>query len=148
MDSFNSGARAKARRGLPPAVAALAAALLMACAQSTPVPAQDSAAAGPAASPASADLQALVRAVSDDARRISGVDASRVRVLEAAAVTWSDGSLGCPEPNRYYTQALVPGYRVRIDAGGRSLVYHANARGSWVLCPADRARPPVGDGRA
>ena len=146
MDSFKS-ARATVRPAFPPAVAALAAALLMACAQSTPVPAPETsmAATGPAAS---AELQALVRAVSDDARRISGADPSRIRVLEAAAVTWSDGSLGCPEANRFDTQALVPGYRVRIDAAGTVLVYHANARGAWVLCPADRARPPVGDGRA
>ena len=140
MDSFDSSVRAQVRHGLSRAGLALAAASLMACAQSTPVPPADPA--------ASAELQALVRAVSDDARRISGVDASRIRVLEAAAVTWSDGALGCPEPNRFYTQALVPGYRVRIDAGGKLLVYHANARGSWVLCPADRARAPVGDGRA
>ena len=147
MDSFKSSARATVRHAFPPAVAALAAALLMACAQSTPVPAPEAstAATGPGAS---AELQALVRAVSDDARRISGADSGRIRVLEAAAVTWSDGSLGCPEANRFYTQALVPGYRVRIDAAGKLLVYHANARGSWVLCPADRARPPVGDGRA
>jgi hypothetical protein len=101
---------------------------------------------GPAA--AGTDLQALIRQVSDDAARRSGVDASRVRVLEAGAVTWSDGSLGCPEPDRMYTQALVPGYRIRVEAGGQQFDYHAGARGTWRLCPAERARPPLpGGGR-
>jgi len=138
----SAGALRRSVRGLP--VALLGATLLGACAQPTPRQTMT-----PAPSPAaSAELQALIRAVSDDAQRVSGVDASRIRVLEAAAVTWSDGSLGCPAPGRLYTQALVPGYRVRLDAGGRSLIYHANARGNWVLCPAERARQPVGGGRA
>jgi hypothetical protein len=27
-------------------------------------------------------------------------------VVSAKAVTWSDGSLGCPEPGKLYTQAF------------------------------------------
>jgi len=99
---------------------------------------------GPAA--AGNDLQSLIRTVSDDAARRSGVDAGRVRVLEAGAVTWSDGSLGCPEPDRMYTQALVPGYRIRVEAGGQQFDYHAGTRGTWRLCPAERARPPLQNG--
>jgi hypothetical protein len=145
MDSFNRGAPATGWRAATLALGVLVAALPAACAPATPSPSPVTDASKPAAS---AELQALVRAVSDDAQRISGADASRIRVLDAAAVTWSDGSLGCPAPNRFYTQALVPGYRVRIEAGGKVFVYHANARGDWALCPAERARPPVGDGRA
>ena len=47
-----------------------------------------------------------------------------LKVLSAEAVTWSDGSLGCPEPGMMYTQALVPGYRVQIR-GGRT--------GIWII---------------
>ena len=134
------------------AVPLLAVVLLVGCAPAVSVPVTPapmnpaSTTPGPAAG--GNDLPSLIRTVSDDAARRSGVDASRVRVIEAGAVTWSDGSLGCPEPDRMYTQALVPGFRIRIQAGSRLLVYHANARGNWVLCPADRARSPVGDGRA
>jgi len=47
-----------------------------------------------------------------------------------------------------YTQALVPGYRVRIRAGGKELDYHAGRTGAPVLCPPGRAIPPAaGDSR-
>jgi hypothetical protein len=47
-----------------------------------------------------------------------------------------------------YTQALVPGYRVQIRAGGQDLDYHASRMGLPALCPPGRAVPPsVGDER-
>ena len=64
-------------------------------------------------------------------------------MLSAEAVTWSDGSLGCPQPGMMYTQALVPGYRVRIQAGGQVLDYHAGRSGQPALCPAERAIDPI-----
>ena len=42
-----------------------------------------------------------------------------------------------------YSLALVPGYRVRIQAGDRQLDYHAGARGALTLCPADRSVDPL-----
>lgn len=47
-----------------------------------------------------------------------GHDASDLVVVSALAVTWNDGSWGCPEPDVLYTQALVPGLHVIVDAGG------------------------------
>ncbi len=44
-----------------------------------------------------------------------------------------------------YTQALVPGYRVRIQAGTEVLNYHATRSGNVALCPAERVRPPLPD---
>jgi hypothetical protein len=65
----------------------------------------------------------------EDAARRSGVSVQQLRVLVVESVTWPDGSLGCPQPDRLYTQALVPGYRVRIEAPGLPpLQYHLAAR--------------------
>jgi len=153
MASFDTGAHAPTTRLHGAAVVPwLAVVLLAGCAPAVSVPVTPApmtpAPTTPGPSPAGTDLQSLIRTVSDDAARRSGVDASRVRVLEAGAVTWSDGSLGCPEPDRMYTQALVAGYRIRVEAGGQQFDYHAGARGTWRLCPAERARPPVpGGGR-
>jgi hypothetical protein len=47
-----------------------------------------------------------------------------------------------------YTQALVRGYRVRIQAGERLLDYHAGAQGTPFLCPEDFASDPIHDGPA
>jgi hypothetical protein len=68
---------------------------------------------------------------------------AELRVLSAEPVTWGDGSLGCPEEGMMYTQALVPGYRIRVQVQGRVLDYHASRDGRLVLCPEWRAVPPL-----
>lgn len=92
-----------------------------------------------------ADLQAAVQAALADASRRTALASSALKLARAEAVTWPDGSLGCPKPGMLYTQALVPGYRIRIQAAGRAMDYHASARGALVLCPAGRAVDPVVD---
>jgi hypothetical protein len=80
----------------------------------------------------------------DDAVTRTGVDRDDVEIESAEAITWSDGSLGCPEPGAMYTMALVPGYRVWLRANSTRLDYHASARGQFVLCPANRIQNPDG----
>ena len=63
---------------------------------------------------------AVTTASADAAAPTMTRTASTSRV-SAAAVTWSDGSAGCPEPGMMYTQALVPGYRIVLQAGDRVL---------------------------
>ena len=88
-------------------------------------------------------LESVTEAALVDAEKLTGVRRNLLEVLSAESVTWSDGSLGCPMPGMMYTQALVPGYRVRIQAGGKELDYHAGRFGAPVLCPAERAIPPI-----
>jgi len=97
----------------------------------------------PGPRPAATSLASVVESALDDATRRTGIARSQLELLGAEAVTWSDGSLGCPQPGMMYTQALVPGYRVRIRAGGEVLDYHAGRSGPAAPCPADRAQPPL-----
>ena len=90
-----------------------------------------------------ADLQSIVEAARRDAASRSGVAPEAIKVLVAERVTWSDGSLGCPLPGMMYTQALVPGYRIVLQAGEQTLNYHAMSRGRPFYCPAGRVAPPV-----
>ena len=76
----------------------------------------------------------LLDRVIADAASGSGVDPSDVDVVTAEAVTWSDGSLGCPEPGMMYTQALVPGYRVVLEIDGEQLHFHSGSSGEFSLC--------------
>ncbi|HEY6087736.1 MAG TPA: hypothetical protein VIV84_08355 [Burkholderiaceae bacterium] len=93
-------------------------------------------------------IQAALPAMLADAARRAGLAQERLRVETVEAVTWPDGALGCPQPDRAYTQALVPGWRVVIAAPGTAgFFYHLNRRGSWLWCPADRAQPAVPDAR-
>jgi len=89
------------------------------------------------------DMQGRIDAAIADAARRTGIAAASIKLVAAEAVTWPDGSLGCPQPGMAYTQALVPGYRIRLDAAGRALDYHAGERGAPAYCPAERAREPV-----
>jgi hypothetical protein len=122
--------------------------LLVACAaggggtDQTPSP-------SPAASGASSSLDpgdvpaSVFNQIVADASAQTGVDPSAMTVLQSSAVTWSDGSLGCPRPGVMYTQALVEGFRVILEANGAQWDYHG-AGDQFVLCPAKLAKPPVG----
>ena len=80
--------------------------------------------------------------VTEDATSRTGVAPGDIAVLRAQAVAWNDGSLGCAKPGESYTQAIVLGFWVILDAGGQVLDYRLNDRGQFVLCDAEFARPP------
>lgn len=72
----------------------------------------------------------------------TGTDLRDLEIDEARAVTWPDGSLGCPEPDQMYTQALVDGYWVVIIAGGETYDFRVGANGQFKFCPPGRGVPP------
>ena len=81
----------------------------------------------------------LADLVADAAER-TATEPDAVEVVQAEAVTWNDGSLGCPEPDMFYTQALVEGYHVILRAGTEELDYRVGAAGGFRLCE-DGGRP-------
>ena len=85
----------------------------------------------------------MIEAALDDAANRSTTARADIKVTSAEAVTWPDGSLGCPQPGMAYTQALVAGYRIVLQAGEQTLNYHAMSRGRPVFCPANRVAPAV-----
>ena len=109
--------------------------------------------AGPAgvAVPAANIPRDVRRAVVADAARRFKVAESAVVVTQAEKVTWSDASLGCPEPGRMYAQMLVEGFRVVAKTAAGSLVYNTDGGGTVVSCgTAQRpgvksATPPMMD---
>jgi hypothetical protein len=90
---------------------------------------------------------AMLQAALDDAAQRTTIARDALSVVSAETVTWRDGSLGCPQPGMLYTQALVPGYRIVIQAGDRRMRYHASQRGRPVFCPENRAVDPAEDDR-
>lgn len=81
-------------------------------------------------------------AVADLAAR-EGIDADDIAVVADEAVTWPDGSLGCPEPGMMYTLALTPGYRVLLVARGRQFAYHGAPGRAPFFCATPR-KPAAG----
>ena len=76
----------------------------------------------------------ILQAAIADAARQTGVDPSAITVTSAEPVVWPNGAMGCPEPGMMYTQALVPGYQIKLEAGGQTLDYHASESGTVKLC--------------
>ncbi len=76
--------------------------------------------------------EAKLQAIKDDlaARGVVG----EVSVVRAESVTWRDGSWGCPEPGKQYTQALVDGMRVIVRVGTREFDYRFGTAASPRLC--------------
>ena len=89
----------------------------------------------PSNAPVTGEVPADVLAdlVADAAER-TATEPDAVEVIQAEAVTWNDGSLGCPEPGMFYTQALVDGYHVILQAGDEELDYRVGAQGGFRLC--------------
>ena len=104
--------------------------------------------AAPATAMAPTDpaLQVQLDVALQDAAKRSGLPPAQLRLIDAEFVTWSDGAAGCPEPGVMYTQALVPGVRIRIQAGAKVLNYHGARRGGVAFCPAARVSAPSAGG--
>jgi len=83
----------------------------------------------------------LDQIIADLAEKL-GIKQSDIQVVQAEAVVWRDGSLGCPKPGRFYTQALVDGYKVVLEANNVAYDYHAGNRGNFFLCQPDLSGTP------
>jgi hypothetical protein len=86
--------------------------------------------------------QAILEAILKEVAALARVGPDQVAIARAESVVWSDGSLGCPEPGMAYTQALVNGYWVVIDAAGQRYDFRVDSRGNFRLCPPGQGHPP------
>jgi hypothetical protein len=75
----------------------------------------------------------VARAIADAASR-QDVPEARVAVAAWTPVTWNSGSLGCPQPGRAYTQALVDGWLLLLRVDTALLAYHAGPDGAFGYC--------------
>lgn len=87
------------------------------------------------------DLDAATEAAVTDLAASEGVDAGEIEVVTAEDVTWSDGALGCPEPDQMYTQALIPGYRIVLEVDSQEVHYHGAEGAAPTRC--DDPQPPA-----
>ncbi len=82
-------------------------------------------------------LQAIIR----DLSQKTGAEAGAITVARAEAVTWNDGSLGCPQPGMMYTQSIVSGYWVVLTLGEKEYDYRASQAGYFLQC--EKGLPPI-----
>ena len=103
--------------------------VLVACASEVPPTPKPTHKPAPVQGPVVTTLQSATDAALTDAASRTGIKRTELEVLSAEAVTWSDGSLGCPQPGMMYTQALVPGFRIRSP--GRYRDARLSRRAPW-----------------
>lgn len=90
------------------------------------------------------------QAIADLALRLQ-VPGSQIELVSVEAVTWPDGSLGCPQPGQMYTQALVEGHRIVLGHDDRVYLYHSGGEVLPFRCESDEKDggydfvPPPGD---
>ena len=73
---------------------------------------------------------------------LAKVSREQLVIVRAQSVIWSDGSFGCTEPGMMYTQILVNGYWVVIEAAGQKYDFRVGSGGSFRLCPPGQGQPP------
>lgn len=83
-------------------------------------------------------------AVLEDAADRSGINVAVLEVVRSEAVEWPDGSWGCPKPGEVYTQALVSGYWVVIEAAEANYDYRLDDQGNFKLCESGILPPGSG----
>jgi hypothetical protein len=109
-----------------------------------PTPADPEETVPPDELPPSGDVPPeLFRQIVDEAAAVAGVTVGELEVDRAAAVTWNDTSLGCPEPDQMYAQVLTDGYWVVLRANGQEYDFRASQQGEIKLCPPGQGRPPI-----
>lgn len=81
-------------------------------------------------------------AVADLAKR-AGIAADTIIVVQARSVQWGSGALGCPKKGMNYTQAIVPGVLLLLEADGTIYRYHGSTESELAYCPDERAEAPA-----
>jgi hypothetical protein len=135
LATLSRAARAAARSSRAFLFTVTLPALVLACAplqqDMTPPPGSPTPSPSPAVPPES---RAAVELAHDDLAAQLGIPREQVQVLSVAPVTWSDTSLGCPQPGMVYAQVLVPGYLVVLSDGQQRYAYHTDSGRRAVRC--------------
>ncbi len=86
-------------------------------------------------------LPQVEQAIADLAQRLS-IAPEDIQVMAAEMRTWSDASLGCPQPDMSYAQVPQDGLLVQLGYAGRVYNYHSGGNQAPFLCD-----PPLTDAK-
>jgi hypothetical protein len=76
----------------------------------------------------------IVELIEDEVSRLAGVPVDQLTLVRADQITWPDGSLGCPQPGEMYTQSLVEGYWIVVQANDETFDFRVAEDGSFHRC--------------
>lgn len=75
----------------------------------------------------------LIAKSKKDLSQVLNIKEDKIEVKKVEKIDWSDGSLGCPKAGFMYTQAIVPGYLITLEAQGKEYNYHTSSE-KVLLC--------------
>lgn len=97
----------------------------------------------PAAVVARPSASALVEAARRDLAGRLNRPVEDIKLLEDRPVYWKTAALGCPEPDKSYTQVLTRGWLIRLTVGRAEYRYHSGVDGPPFTCHPGQAEPPM-----
>lgn len=80
----------------------------------------------------------LMQVAKEDLAKQLGVALSEVSITEVQTVTWPNSALGCPVPEKDYTESETRGYRITLDHNGQTFHYHADHQRAFACPPIER----------
>ena len=83
------------------------------------------------------EAEEIVSAIEQDLAEQLNIETDQIQIVSVEAVEWPDASLGCPQPGMMYAQMITPGYRVELQAEGKTYVYHTGP-GGFVRCEEEQ----------
>lgn len=86
--------------------------------------------------------QGILDMILADAVKNTGAEIQNIEILRSQAVTWPDGSLGCPQEGMAYIQVLIEGYWVVLKIDGLEYDYRVSENGNFTLCK-DSLQPEI-----
>jgi hypothetical protein len=93
--------------------------------------------------PAPMNMNGQIASAKKDLAQRLDIPPESVKLSAARQVTWRSGALGCPQSGMNYTEALVPGSVIYLQADNVIHAYHAKFAGKPFYCPRERVEPPV-----
>ncbi len=80
----------------------------------------------------------MVALAKKDLARRRDISAERIALKHIEGVDWPDASLGCPEEEKAYAQAIIPGYRLVLSDGTADFEYHTDSHLRVIYCSSDK----------
>lgn len=100
--------------------------------------------------PSNPALQKMVTQAKEDLAQRLAIKVEQIELVEARAVVWPDGSLGCPRPGMVYIQVQQDGMLIRLRVGKSVYNYHSGGTRPPFLCEQSSGNetlvPPPGMG--
>ena len=77
--------------------------------------------------------EGIVTSIIADVEKRTEAGPTEFQMLRNQPVVWNNGSMECPKPGEFYTQALVDGYWVVLSFQGQEFDYRVNSHGFFLL---------------